>query len=79
MGGCNPVWPCSWQLFQCDDLAHSAGHIMGFRTLCLPDMFQDHDKPDAMYAQAGLDADGIVAGALAALGMDDISAKGRRA
>ena len=49
------------------------------RTLCLPDMFQDHDKPDAMYAQAGLDADGIVAGALAALGMDDISAKGRRA
>ena len=42
-------------------------------------MFQDHDKPEAMYAQAGLDADGIVAGALAALGMDDISAKGRRA
>ncbi|HEX5776762.1 MAG TPA: transketolase C-terminal domain-containing protein, partial [Caulobacteraceae bacterium] len=49
------------------------------RTLCLPDIFQDHDKPDAMYAEAGLDADGIVAGALAALGMDNVSMKGRRA
>jgi len=49
------------------------------RTLCLPDIFQDHDKPDAMYAQAGLDADGIVRGALAALGMDNASVAGRRA
>jgi 1-deoxy-D-xylulose-5-phosphate synthase len=49
------------------------------RTLCLPDLFQDHDKPDAMYAEAGLDADGIVRGALAALGMDNLSAAGRRA
>jgi 1-deoxy-D-xylulose-5-phosphate synthase len=49
------------------------------RTLCLPDIFQDHDKPDAMYAQAGLDADGIVRGALAALGMDNVSVKGQRA
>ena len=49
------------------------------RTLCLPDIFQDQDKPDAMYAQAGLDADGIVRGALAALGMDNVSAAGRRA
>ena len=30
------------------------------RTLCLPDIFQDQDKPDAMYAQAGLDAEGIL-------------------
>jgi 1-deoxy-D-xylulose-5-phosphate synthase len=38
------------------------------RTLTLPDIFQDQDKPEAMYVQAGLDADGIVRGALAALG-----------
>jgi len=49
------------------------------RTLTLPDIFQDHDKPDAMYALAGLDADGIVRTALNALGVDNASAKGRRA
>jgi 1-deoxy-D-xylulose-5-phosphate synthase len=49
------------------------------RTLTLPDIFQDHDKPEAMYAQAGLDADGIVRTALAALGVDNASAAGRRA
>ena len=49
------------------------------RTLVLPDLFQDQDKPDLMYAQAGLDAEGIAAGALAALGVDNISAAGRRA
>jgi 1-deoxy-D-xylulose-5-phosphate synthase len=38
------------------------------RTLTLPDTFQDHDKPELMYAQAGLDADAIVSTALAALG-----------
>jgi 1-deoxy-D-xylulose-5-phosphate synthase len=51
------------------------------RTLTLPDIFQDHDKPEAMYALAGLDADGIVRaalGALGALGVDQ-TAKGRRA
>jgi 1-deoxy-D-xylulose-5-phosphate synthase len=40
------------------------------RTLTLPDIFQDHDKPDAMYVEAGLDAEGIARGALAALGVD---------
>ena len=40
------------------------------RTLCLPDIFQDHDKPEAMYAQAGLDAEGIVRQALNVLGID---------
>ena len=40
------------------------------RTLVLPDLFQDHDRPEAMYAAAGLDADGIVATALTALGVD---------
>ena len=48
------------------------------RTLTLPDIFQDQDKPDLMYAQAGLDADGIVRTALAALGVDNASAAGRR-
>ncbi len=38
------------------------------RTLTLPDMFQDQDKPEAMYAEAGLDADSIAAAALLALG-----------
>ena len=49
------------------------------RTLNLPDIFQDHDKPDLMYADAGLDAEGIVRGALAALGVDNAAAAGRRA
>ena len=40
------------------------------RTLVLPDVFQDQDKPEAMYAQAGLDADHIAATALTALGVD---------
>ncbi len=49
------------------------------RSLVLPDIFQDQDKPETMYAQAGLDAEGIVRGALAALGADNIAAKGWRA
>ena len=49
------------------------------RSLVLPDVFQDQDKPEVMYAQAGLDAEGIVRGALAALGADNIAAKGWRA
>jgi 1-deoxy-D-xylulose-5-phosphate synthase len=48
------------------------------RSLHLPDVFQDHDKPEAMYAHAGLDADGIVRAGLAALGVDNASAAGRR-
>jgi 1-deoxy-D-xylulose-5-phosphate synthase len=38
------------------------------RPMTLPDVFQDHDAPDKMYALAGLDADGIVRTALQALG-----------
>ncbi|MGX5777755.1 1-deoxy-D-xylulose-5-phosphate synthase, partial [Methylorubrum zatmanii] len=30
------------------------------RTLTLPDLYQDHDKPEKMYAEAGLDAEGIL-------------------
>jgi len=40
------------------------------RTLTLPDVFQDQDKPEAMYAQAGLDAEGVVGAVLAALGVE---------
>ncbi len=39
------------------------------RSLVLPDRFQDHDKPEAMIAEAGLDADGIVRTALSVLGV----------
>jgi 1-deoxy-D-xylulose-5-phosphate synthase len=38
------------------------------RTLTLPDRYQDQDKPEKLYAQAGLDAAAIVARALQALG-----------
>ena len=38
------------------------------RSLVLPDIFQDHGKPEAMYAQAGLDAAGIVRTVEQALG-----------
>ncbi|CAO1649889.1 1-deoxy-D-xylulose-5-phosphate synthase [Parasphingorhabdus sp. NYA22] len=37
------------------------------RTMRLPDVFQDQDKPDVQYAEAGLDADGIVDTVLKAL------------
>ncbi len=38
------------------------------RPMTLPDTFQDHDTPEKMYAEAGLNADGIVHTALSALG-----------
>jgi 1-deoxy-D-xylulose-5-phosphate synthase len=37
----------------------------------LPDVFQDQDSPEKLYAAAGLDADGIVRTALQALGRGD--------
>jgi 1-deoxy-D-xylulose-5-phosphate synthase len=40
------------------------------RTLGLPDRFIDQGKPQAMYAEAGLDAHGIVTAVFAALGKD---------
>ncbi|HEX8232058.1 MAG TPA: 1-deoxy-D-xylulose-5-phosphate synthase [Caulobacteraceae bacterium] len=49
------------------------------RTLILPDRFQDQDKPDLMYREAGLDAEGIARAALHALGADNLSMTGRRA
>ena len=43
------------------------------RNLVLPDTYIDHDSPAAMYAQAGLDAKGIVAKVFEALGKDKAS------
>ena len=40
------------------------------RPLVLPDVFLDHDKPDRMYAQAGLDAASIVRRVFEILGRD---------
>ncbi|MCE2890944.1 MAG: 1-deoxy-D-xylulose-5-phosphate synthase [Aquidulcibacter sp.] len=40
------------------------------RTLTLPDVFQEHDKPELQYRLAGLDAEGIVQTVLQALGRD---------
>ena len=39
-----------------------------FRSLVLPDRYQDHDKPEKMYAEARLDAKGIVEKVRQALG-----------
>ncbi len=50
------------------------------RTLTLPDLFQEHDKPELQYRLAGLDAEGIVQTVLQALGRDaKISGGGLRA
>ncbi|MGB8276376.1 MAG: 1-deoxy-D-xylulose-5-phosphate synthase [Methylovirgula sp.] len=45
------------------------------RSMVLPDLFIDHDKPEKLYAQAGLDAKGIVAKVLATLGRGEEAAK----
>jgi 1-deoxy-D-xylulose-5-phosphate synthase len=51
-------------------LASDEGLIDGglkLRTMRLPDVFQDQDKPEKQYADAGLDADAIVETVLKAL------------
>jgi 1-deoxy-D-xylulose-5-phosphate synthase len=45
-------------------------HGLKVRAMTLPDTFQEHDKPERMYAQARLDAAGIVAKVFEALGRD---------
>jgi 1-deoxy-D-xylulose-5-phosphate synthase len=42
-----------------------------FRPMCLPDFFIDHDKPEAQYDLAGLNAPQIVTTALIALGYNE--------
>ncbi|MDB5643313.1 MAG: deoxyxylulose-5-phosphate synthase, partial [Hyphomicrobiales bacterium] len=46
-----------------------------FRSMVLPDVYLDHDKPDRLYAQAGLDAKAIVAKVLGVLGRSEEAAK----
>lgn len=41
------------------------------RTMHLPDFFQDHNKPELQYEEAGLNAPNIIATALTALGIDE--------
>ena len=43
-----------------------------FRMMVLPDTFIDHDSPNAMYAQAGLDAKSIVTKVFEALGREQV-------
>jgi 1-deoxy-D-xylulose-5-phosphate synthase len=47
------------------------------RTMVLPDTFIDHDRPERMYAAAGLDASAIVAKVFEALGQGAIDRKAR--
>jgi 1-deoxy-D-xylulose-5-phosphate synthase len=49
------------------------------RSLVLPDRFIDHGTPAGQYAEAGLNADGIVAAALRALGEARVAADAARA
>jgi 1-deoxy-D-xylulose-5-phosphate synthase len=54
-------------------------HGLKVRTMTLPDTFIDHDKPDVMYANAGLDAAAIVAKATSALGHTEATGGALRA
>jgi len=56
-------------------LASDSGLIdagLKLRTMRLPDRFQDQDKPEKQYAEAGLDADAIVATVLKALRVNSV-------
>jgi 1-deoxy-D-xylulose-5-phosphate synthase len=44
--------------------------LLKARSMVLPDVFLDHDSPNAMYARAGLDAKGIVSKVFETLGKD---------
>jgi len=56
-------------------LAETGGLDNGLkvRTMTLPDTFQDHDSPAAMYEAAGLTARHIAARAIEALGRGDVN------
>ncbi|HEU5285463.1 MAG TPA: transketolase C-terminal domain-containing protein, partial [Sphingomicrobium sp.] len=49
------------------------------RTMRLPDRFQEHDKPEKQYAEAGLDAAGIVDTVLKALRRNSVGIEEVRA
>jgi 1-deoxy-D-xylulose-5-phosphate synthase len=52
-------------------------HGLKIRSMCLPDVFIDHDSQGAQYDVAGLNAKHIVATALAALGREAVEAPAR--
>jgi len=52
-------------------------HGLKIRTMVLPDVFLDHDSPNAQYETAGLNARHIVATALTALGRDIVQRPAR--
>jgi 1-deoxy-D-xylulose-5-phosphate synthase len=54
-------------------------HGLKIRTMTLPDAFLDQDKPERMYAQAGLHAAGIAAKAMSVLGLAEPESLGRLA
>ena len=66
---CCSIWPATGLL----------DRGLKVRPMVLPDVFIDHDKPEKMYERAGLDAAGIVATVLTALGREDPLALGERA
>ncbi len=45
------------------------------RSMVLPDVYLDHDKPEALYARCGLDSRGIVAKVFEALGREAVRAE----
>jgi 1-deoxy-D-xylulose-5-phosphate synthase len=47
------------------------------RSIVMPDEYTDHDKPDRMYANAGLDSKGIVDKVFEVLRKNPLAAKGR--
>ncbi len=55
-----------------DDGAFDAG--LKFRSMIFPDYYVDHDKPERQMARIGLDAKGIVAKAMSALGREQVGA-----
>src|SRR6185437_15840647 len=52
-------------------------HGLKIRSMCLPDIFIEHDSQGAQYDVAGLNAKHIVATALAALGREAVEAPAR--
>ncbi|MEE2878137.1 MAG: 1-deoxy-D-xylulose-5-phosphate synthase [Pseudomonadota bacterium] len=62
--------------FVLEHLAEAGAFDTGLkvRTMHLPDIFQDQDKPELMYEQAGLDARSIAARAIEALGRGNVAA-----
>jgi 1-deoxy-D-xylulose-5-phosphate synthase len=69
----------SAQVFQAlsdEGLLDGAGrHPLKFRAMVLPDVYLDHDKPEKLYARAGLDARGIAARVLEAMGRGEDAAR----